>query len=177
MQRSLYRTPRETRAAATRVLAVGLLMSASLFAETPVNAQQESTIVVEPAPDTMSLSLQNEDPIDHRLKHFEERSRRARISLIATSATTAVGIGLAAGGASQCDEFVRFGSDDYICNDTGDALIGVGGALFLAGSIGMIVSGIILGVSNKRIRELRREHRPYARRPVRYDPRRSAFVF
>ena len=56
-------------------------------------------------------------------------------------------------------------------------LTSVGSAFVAAGSIGMIVSGIILGVANKRAREHRREQRVYLGEPFRYDPHRVAFVF
>jgi hypothetical protein len=65
----------------------------------------------------------------------------------------------------------------FVCNDTDDVLIGVGSAFVAAGSTGMSVSRIILGVANKRAREHRREQRVYSSRPVRYDPHRVAFVF
>jgi hypothetical protein len=54
----------------------------------------------------------------------------------------------------------------FVCNDTDDMLTSVGSAFVAAGSIGMIVLRIILGVANKRAREHRREQRVYSSRPV-----------
>jgi hypothetical protein len=95
---------------------------------------------------------------DYDLKEAEERSRRTRNALIATSAVTGVGIILLGVGSSQCEEGFN-DSDDRVCNNAGDVLRPLGGSLFGAGSIGMITSGIMLGVSNKRKREIQRDMR------------------
>jgi hypothetical protein len=95
------------------------------------------------------------------LEEAEIRSRRTRNALIATSAVFGVGIILTGIGASQCQQWNdSFGDPDtWQCNNAGDVLVGLGGALAGAGAIGMITSGIMLGVRNKQKREIQRDMR------------------
>jgi len=114
---------------------------------------------------------------DYDLEEAKRRSRTVRNGLIGTSAAFAVGAILFGVGASQCTSFVRFdGRDDWICNNTGDVLVPLGGTFLGLGSIGMLTTGIMLGVRNKQKREIERDMRRYRTR-LRWDERSGQFVF
>ena len=99
-----------------------------------------------------------------KLEDATEGIRRTRIALISTSAAAGVGIVLLGVAASQC-QFVetvprsRYDSDDLLCNRAGDALLAAGGTIFGLAAIGMITSGIMLGVRKGKRRRLEREMR------------------
>jgi hypothetical protein len=116
---------------------------------------------------------------DYDLEEAEERSRRVRVALISTSAVFGVGVILAGIGASQCQSVRRFNQpDDIICNRAGDVLVPLGGTLAAIGAIGMITSGIMLGVRNKQKREIERDmRRRYYGDRFHWDVPSGGFVF
>jgi len=93
------------------------------------------------------------------LDEASESIRRTRIALISTSAVFAVGIIFASIGASQCTYHDYYYSRDYVCNNAGDVLLPLGGGFLGAGTIGMLTSGIMLGVKKGQRRKLQREMR------------------
>ena len=100
------------------------------------------------------------------------RVRRTRNALIWTSVTTGVGIILAGIGASQCQYVERVvQNDELLCNTAGNVLLPLGGTMLGLGAIGMITSGIMLGVAKKRRRDIERDYRRsvYGRR-LQLDP-------
>jgi hypothetical protein len=113
------------------------------------------------------------------LEDAEIRSRRTRNALIATSAVTGLGIILLGVGSSQCEVVEGFNDpDDWVCNNAGDVLVPLGGSFLGAGSIGMITSGIMLGVRNKQKREIQRDmRRHYYGSRLHWDIASSRFVF
>jgi len=114
---------------------------------------------------------------DYDLQEAERRSRVVRNALIGTSAGFAVGVILAGIGASQCTNVPRFdGRDDWICNNAGDVLVPLGGTFAGLGAIGMITTGIMLGVRNKQKREIQRDMRRHRSR-FRWDERSGQFIF
>jgi len=114
---------------------------------------------------------------DYDLQEAKRRSRTVRNGLIGTSAAFALGAILFGVGASQCDDFTQFdGRGDWICNNAGDVLVPLGGTFMGLGSIGMITTGIMLGVRNKQKREIERDMRRYRSR-FRWDERSGQFVF
>ena len=143
-----------------------VLASVLLLATSSASAQQGAAPAVEAQaapPGQVIMTAPNQASasrayFDYDLEEAEARSRRTRNALIATSAVTGLGIILLGVGSSQCEEGFN-DSDDRVCNNAGDVLRPLGGSLFGAGSIGMITSGIMLGVSNKRKREIQRDMR------------------
>ena len=115
---------------------------------------------------------------DYDLQEAERRSRVVRNALIGTSAGFAVGAILAGAGASQCTSFVRFdGRNDWICNSAGDVLVPLGGTFMALGAIGMLTTGIMLGLRNKHKREVERDIRRRYGSRFRWDERSGQFVF
>jgi hypothetical protein len=148
-----------------RFVLTSLLVSATASAVsaqqgTPPDAEAQTAPpgqVIMTAPSQTSVS---QVYFDYDLKEAEARSRRTRNALIATSAVTGVGIILLGVGYSQCEEGDPFNDpDQWVCNDAGDVLVGLGAAFAGAGTIGMITSGIMLGVRNKQKREIQRDMR------------------
>lgn len=114
------------------------------------------------------------------LEEAEIRSRRTRNALIATSAVFGVGIILTGIGASQCQDWNDSFSDPdtWQCNNAGDVLVPLGSAFAGAGAIGMITSGIMLGVRNKQKREIQRDmRRHYYGSRLRWDIPSGRLVF
>ena len=98
--------------------------------------------------------------LEQDLNDAEDRSRRIRNALIGTSAAFALGAILGGIGASQCQVVSTPGqNDEYRCNNAGDVLVPLGGTIAALGAVGMITSGIMLGVANKRKREIKRDLR------------------
>lgn len=113
------------------------------------------------------------------LEDAKARSKSARNALIGTSAAFAVGVIIAGIGASQCDNIPSATQpDQWVCNRTGDVMVPLGGTIAGLSAVGMITSGIILGVSNKRKREIQRDMRRsgYGARPH-WDIPSGRFVF
>jgi hypothetical protein len=115
------------------------------------------------------------------LEEAKERSRRTRNALIATSAAFGLGAILAGVGGSQCQQVPSNLANTYsdlLCNSAGRTLLHLGGAMMGLSFVGMLTSGIMLGVSNKRKREIQRDIRrgQYGRR-LQWDIPKGALVF
>ena len=167
-------------------LAAGLLVF-MLQAASPVSADEPSAeaqaeaqvnaSIVTTAPNQGASS--RDIWFQEDLAAAEARSRRSRNALIWTSAVFGVGAILAGIGASQCQSITTANNyDDLLCNNAGDVLLPLGGTLAGLGGIGMITSGIILGVSNKRKRDIKRDMRraSYGRR-LQWDIPSGGLVF
>jgi hypothetical protein len=164
-----------------------VLASMLLLATASASAQEGAAPAVEAQaapPGQVILTAPNQTSasrvyFDYDLKEAEQRSRRTRNALIATSAAFGVGIILIGAGASQCEVEQNFDQpDEWVCNDAGDVLVGLGGAFAGAASIGMITSGIMLGVRNKRKREIERDmRRHYYGSRLRWDIPSGRLVF
>jgi hypothetical protein len=149
------------RVTSASIVALSLLMVSPAAAQQgtssdpPADAAQPSVVI------TMSPNpgVASPDYLQYELEEATERSRRVRVALISTSAVFGVGIILAGIGASQCQVIQRFNQDEILCNNAGDVLLPLGGAFIAAGAIGMITSGIMLGVRNKQKREIERDMR------------------
>ena len=174
--------------AMTRALPLALVMLAvALCAEGPASAQQTAPeagsetvppgTVITTAPNQPTQARQ--DWLQKDLEEATERSRRTRIALISTSAAFAVGVVLGGAGASQCDEIRRSdGTTEWVCNNAGNVLVPLGGTIAGLSAIGMITSGIMLGVANKRKREAERDiRRSYSGHRFHWDIPSGRFVF
>ena len=169
------------RVTSASILALSLLMVSPAAAQQgtssdpPAEAAQPSVVI------TMSPNpgVASPDYLQYELEEATERSRRVRVALISTSAVFGVGIILAGIGASQCQVVQRFNQpEDLLCNTAGDVLLPMGGAFSAAGAIGMITSGIMLGVRNKQKREIERDiRRRYYGRRLQWDIPSGRLVF
>jgi len=95
----------------------------------------------------------------YELEEANKGIRNTRNALIATSALGLVGMIVGATAFRHC-EFIYYNvnrPDDLVCTQRGDALLVAGGTIFGLAAIGMITSGIMLGVRKGKRRRLRRE--------------------
>jgi hypothetical protein len=68
--------------------------------------------------------------------------------------------------------------DELLCNNAGNVMLPLGGTIAGLSFVGMLTSGIMLGVANKRKREIQRDIRrsQYGRR-LQWDVPSGALVF
>ena len=159
-----------------RVMSAAIL-TLSLLIVSPVAAQEAPppAVVITTSPNPVSPSP---GYYQYELEDARERSRRVRVALISTSAVFGVGIILAGIGASQCQVIQRINQDEILCNRAGEVLVPLGAAFLGAGAIGMITSGIMLGVRNKQKREIERDmRRHYYVRRLQWDIPSGRLVF
>jgi hypothetical protein len=115
---------------------------------------------------------------DYDLAEAQERSKRVRNALIGTSAVFGVGVILGSAGWSQCEVIRISRSDELFCNRAGDVLLPLGGTFLAFGAIGMITTGIMLGVRNKQKRDIERQmRRHYYGTRLHWDVEAGRFVF
>ena len=92
---------------------------------------------------------------------MDEVTRKGLVSrkwLIGTSVGLVVGTILVGAGASQCESFSRVtGSNRVACNNAGEVLVPLGATIAVLSAIGMLTSGVMLGVRNKQKRDIERE--------------------
>ena len=136
-------------------------------------AAQTVNMAVE-RPSSSELEWLRED-----LAEANQRIRRARNALIATSVITGIGAALLAVGISQCQLITTTGQqDELLCNNSGDILPPLGGTIGGLGAIGMITSGIVLGLGNKRKRKIQGKlRRAQHSRRLQWDPGRGLVEF
>ena len=152
-----------------------------------VSAQQASTM---PEAETgPSISIATSAPnqtseerwLQVDLEEAKARSRRTRNALIGTSAGFAVGAILAGIGLSQCQEVPKEQANTYdslLCNNAGKVMLPLGGTIAGLSFVGMLTSGIMLGVANKRKREIQRDiRRRQLGRRLQWDIPSGALVF
>jgi hypothetical protein len=157
----------------TRVAAFLLV---ALTVSSTASAQQSE-------PDTSSASIVTTAPgaspsrevwFQKDMAEANERVRKIRNSLIGTSAAFAAGVIIGGIGASQCQVISSpsGNNDEVLCNNAGNVMLPLGGTIAGLSAIGMITTGIMLGVAKKRRREIERDFRRsvYGRR-LEWDPR------
>jgi len=128
-----------------------------------------------PAPPATLLRPYDEYDLDEAAR----QSRVVRNALIGTSAAFALGVILAGIGGSQCTSFTRSdGTQDLDCNTAGDVLLPLGGTIAGLSAIGVLTTGIMLGVRNKNKRNIEREiRRRYSERRLHFDEKSGGLVF
>ena len=152
------------------ILALSMLMLASTATAQQTEPSSAPAAIINTAP---SSNPSREVMFQKDLEDANARVLKIRNSLIGTSAAFAVGAIVAGIGYSQCQVLERPGQDDEVlCNTAGDVMLATGGTIALLGVVGMITTGIMLGVSKKRRRDMEREFRraTYGRR-LEWDPR------
>ena len=168
-------------------IARSLVVAAICWTAGPASAQQTSTSSdTETAPSiSIATSAPNQTSVQRwlqvDLEEAKARSRRTRNALIGTSAGFLVGSIIAGIGLSQCQEVPKVQANTYdtlLCNNAGKVMLPLGGTIAGLSFIGMLTSGIMLGVSNKRKREIQRDIRrsQYGRR-LQWDIPSGALVF
>jgi len=151
-----------------RFVSCGLLLFVLGLAGSPHAAAQTETAGAQPNPLDEYLDLRLQEDIDG--------IRRVRIALLTMTGSFAVGAILSGTwGGLNCE-----GSGDIFSCDTSkqQALAGVGAFFSGAGTIGMLTTGIMLGVRNRQKRkteELIRQKRQTAR--LRWDVESSGLRF
>lgn len=127
-----------------------------------------------PPPDTLYRPYDQSD--------MDEVTRKGLVSrkwLIGTSVGLAVGAILVGAGASQCESFSRVtGSNRVACNNAGEVLVPLGATIAVLSAIGMLTSGVMLGVRNKQKRDIEREiRRRYSERRLHFAAKSGGWVF
>lgn len=151
------------------IAATVLVASVPAFAQEAAPTPSQTDVIIRMAP---AQNPSREAWYQKDLESANTRIHRTRNALIWTSVVTGVGIILAGVGASQCQYFDNtFQNDQILCNTAGNVLLPLGGTMLGLGAIGMITSGIMLGVAKKRRRDIERDYRrsSYGRR-LEWDP-------
>ena len=104
---------------------------------------------------------------------------RTRNALIGTSVSFGVGLALLipVWAGDHCVTYDFGDTSNYECDTTGKVLTGIGAPLAWGGAIGMIVSGIMLGVRKGKIRRLDEKIMLTSQRKLQWDPSTSRMVF
>ena len=168
-------------------IAATLVLTAVCWPAGPASAQQTSTIAEAEASPSASIvtiapsQTSQEHWLEVDLEEASQRSRRTRNALIGSSAGFVVGAIIAGIGVSQCQEVPKEQANTYdslLCNNAGKVMLPLGGTIAGLSFVGMLTSGIMLGVANKRKRELQRDIRrsQYGRR-LQWDIPSGALVF
>lgn len=133
-------------------------------------AAEGETIVAPPGASLVAVS----DPLDsYEIRRAEDQVKRARSGFIATSAALGLGLVFLGAASSQCDRV----NDQYVCSNVGTGL-GTAGTISAAGGlIGMIVTGILWPVRQKKERDLRRSLHQRQPARLRWDADARKVVF
>lgn len=159
------------------VLSVCLMnVFAGAVSATQVRAQTQDTEAAELfAASQVSEPSAEELQALQDLDRMDEQIRRTRIALLSTTGAFGLGLALTIAGASQCQDD-RF-DGDLVCNTAGKALWGIGGSSLIAGAVGMLTSGIMLGVRQRHRRGREREIRTYSERRLHWDLESARLAF
>ena len=145
------------------LFAVALVISEPASAQAP-EPDVNSASIITTAP---SASPSREVWFQKDMEDANSRVLKLRNGLIGTSVGFAVGLVVAGIGVSQCQIIERPAQDDEIlCNTAGNVMVPLGGTIAALGAIGMLTTGIMLGVAKKRRRDIERDFRrsAYGRR-------------
>ena len=115
---------------------------------------------------------------EYKRDQLAQSARRSRNALIGLSASTVVGAAfLFPALANQCYTLEFSGTTELRCTTAGKALVGIGWPLFVGGITGVLISGIMFGVRQGKLRRLNDRLAYEKSRAVRWDPASSRFVF
>ena len=129
----------------------------------PIQAAQSTQVITTLPGESIGTQGYPMSSLGYRQDELEEANqgiRNTRNALIATSSVALVGMIVGATAFRHC-EFIYYNSnqpDDLICTQRGDALLAAGGTIFGLAAVGMITSGIMLGVRKGKRRRLRRDN-------------------
>jgi len=170
---------------AMRQLSIGVLSLALSIVAFETGARADEPIITEAPANSNQLGYVTRPSTSYdefRRRELHESSRRSRNALIGLSAATVVGTALLFPGLiRQCyviqTNFTSPTTDELRCSPAGKALVGVGWPLFIGGSMGVLISGIMFGVRKGKLRRLEDRIAYEKSRAFRWDPRTSRFVF
>jgi hypothetical protein len=161
---------------ATLMSCAALLEGTAFAQDTSPDTQPQtmSDSTAPPPPDTLYRPYDQSD--------IDEVTRQGRVLrnwLIGTSAALVVGTVVTGAGASQCRSFSRLmDSNRVACNNTGEVLVPLGATIMVLAGIGMLTSGVMLGVRKKQKRDIEREiRRRYTARRLHFDQESGGLVF
>ena len=162
-------------------LALGTLVL-TLVAGAPVGTDAQSPIIVEPpaTPPAQPLPPPPAAPTyeEYRRAELAWYARRSRNVLIGTAAATAVGAALVfPAEANQCNSLEVAEATGVRCTPGGMAMVVFGYTLLVGGVVGMLTSGIMLGVWKGQLRRSGDRAAHEKSRAVRWDPAHARFVF
>ena len=162
---------------ATLVTCAAVFEGNALAQSTSPDVQAQTPPETTTAPPPHSSMYRPYDEYD--LNEANRQSRAVRNGLIGTSAAFALGAILGGVGASQCTTFTSpNGNEELDCNTAGDVLLPLGGTIAALSFVGMLTTGIMLGVRNKQKREIEREiRRRYTARRLHFDETSGGLVF
>jgi hypothetical protein len=143
------------------------------YAQEPVVTQTPELQIGYPQPQA-NLTWQ-----EYELQELELSARRSRNALIGLSASTVVGAALLFPGlAGQCVFITNVNNQEELrCTRAGKGLVGAGWPLFFGGALGVLISGIMFGVRQGKIRRLKRRIAFDKPKALRWDPAQASFVF
>lgn len=160
---------------------IGILSIGVALGSVAGGAHAQDAIITEaPSGDTFAIERTTPQALsweEFEYKELQQRARRSRNALIGTTAATVVGVSLVFAFAARCDAYEPESGTNTACYTRGqEAGLNVGAALTSGGTIGMVVSGIMLGVRNGKLRRL--DDRIRLRQSALYwDLLRSRFAF
>jgi len=169
---------------AMREFSIGVLSLALSIAAFETGARADEPIITEVPTGSNQLGYvarPSSSYDEFRRRELHESSRRSRNALIGLSAATVLGSALLFPGLiRQCYviQANNLGTTDELrCSPAGKGLVGVGYPLFMGGAIGVLISGIMFGVRNGKLRRLEDRIAYEKSRAFRWDPRTSRVVF
>lgn len=145
-----------------------------------VGAQNE---IITEAPAASSIQLGQAPAPDRSYEEYKRdelarSARQSRNALIGLSASAVVGTALVLpASANQCYRFDILGVTEVRCTTAGKVMLGLGWPLFVGGITGVLISGIMFGVRQGKLRRLNDRLAHEKSRAIRWDPSRSRFVF
>ena len=140
--------------------------------QTSVSGGDQTIVIMPPHGYVMPVSTPWDEAL---LREADDRNRRTRNGLIATSAALGLSIVFLGAGISQCDEAPN---GELVCSRAGDALGTIGALGVIGAGIGVIATGIMLPVRHKKKRDLQREiHQRQRYSRIRWDVASGGFVF
>ena len=170
---------------AMRTLAIGILSLALWIVASETRARADEPIITEAPASSNRLGYVTPPSTNYdefRQRELHESSRRSRNALIGLSSATVLGTALLFPGLIRQCYVIQLNdlsgtTEELRCSPAGKALVGIGWPLFLGGSLGVVISGIMFGVRKGKLRRLEDRMAYEKSRAFRWDPRSSRFVF
>ncbi len=172
-----------------RAVQIGILALVFLASGLPEASAQSGYVTTETPPVSVqpmpalpsAPPTPNLDYEEFQLQQLRGKARRSRNALIGLSAASVVGAALFAPGvATQCSEVLPNSGNDYQnwdCSPGGWALVSIGGTLLWGGLTGVLITGIMFGVRQGKIRRLEDSIAFKKSRALQWDPASGRFVF
>ena len=136
----------------------------------PEPASEEPALEMKLDADGVQITPSQPRTVDgYTLEEMKLRVKRAKIGLGASAASVPVGVALGLGGRSRCI------ASDY-WGGTCKTLAIIGGTVLVAGGVAVIVTVVMLGIRNRKLRRLQEAHHASPHR-VQWDLAQSRLMF